>query len=109
MREVKERRRWYEAHLPEPPGVVEHAGDTVKSEPVEAEVLEPHPEVGEEEAERLPGGVVEQPGVPQRVAAAVPRVEISRAAPVPHVQPVLHVLAEHSLWCQFKCRSGEND
>ena len=95
MTEIKERRRWYEAHLPEPPGVVEHAGDTVKSEPVEAEVLEPHPEVGEEEPQRLPGGVVEQPGVPQRVAAAVPRVEISRAAPVPHVQPVLHVLAEH--------------
>ena len=47
------------------------------------------------ERQHLPGGVFKQPGVTQRVAAAVPRVEISRAASVPHVQPVLHVLAEH--------------
>ena len=38
--------------------------------------------------ERLPGGVFKQPGVTQRVAAAALRVEISRAAPVPHVQPM---------------------
>ena len=38
--------------------------------------------------ERLPGGVFKQPGVTQRVAAAVPRVEISRADPIPHIQPM---------------------
>ena len=38
--------------------------------------------------ERLPGGVFKQPGVTQRMAAAVPRVEKSRADPVPHVQPM---------------------
>ena len=38
--------------------------------------------------ERLPGGVFKQPGVTQRAAAEVPRVEISPTAPVPHVQPM---------------------
>ena len=44
--------------------------------------------------ERLPGGVFKQPGVTQRVAAAVPRVEISRADPVPHVSCSAHARAE---------------
>jgi hypothetical protein len=55
--------------------MVEHGGDPVEPEPVKAEDVNPHPEVGEEEAEDLPVVVVEQATVPQWVVAASPRVE----------------------------------
>ena len=40
------------------------------------------------ERQRLLGRLFKQPGVTQRVAATVPRVEISRADPITHVQPM---------------------
>ena len=57
------------------PGVVEHWGDAVEPESVKAEDVDPHPEVGQKEAQDLPVVVVEQATVPQRVVAASPRVE----------------------------------
>jgi hypothetical protein len=58
--------------------VVEHGGDPVEPEAVEAVDVDPHPQVGQEEPEDLPLEVVEQPGVPERVVAAATRVEEAR-------------------------------
>jgi hypothetical protein len=55
--------------------VVEHWGDAVEPESVKAEDVDPHPEVGEEEAQDLPVVVVEQAAVPKGVAASGSRVE----------------------------------
>ena len=55
--------------------MVEHGGDPVEPESVEAEDVDPHPEVREEKAEDLPVVVIEQAAVPQRVVAAAPRME----------------------------------
>ena len=55
--------------------MVKHGGDPVEPEPVKAEDVNPHPEVGEEEAQDLPVVVVEQAAVPKGVAASGSRVE----------------------------------
>ena len=57
------------------PGVVEHWGDAVEPESVKAEDVDPHPEVGQKEAQDFPVVVVEQAAVPQGVAATGSRVE----------------------------------
>ena len=44
-------------------------------EPVKAVDVDPHPQVGEEEPEHLPVGVVEEARVPELVVAAAARVE----------------------------------
>ena len=56
-------------------GVIEHRGDAVEPEAVEAVDVHPHAKVGQQETEHLPLGVVEQPGVPQVMVAAAARVE----------------------------------
>jgi hypothetical protein len=53
--------------------VVEHGGDAVEAEAVEAQLLHPVAQVGEQVAQRLVAAVVEQAGVPQGV---VPRLAL---------------------------------
>ena len=55
--------------------MVEHGGDPVEPESVEAEDVDPHPEVREEKAEDLPVVVIEQAAVPQGVVPAGSGVE----------------------------------
>ncbi len=53
-------------------GVVEHGGDAIEAEAVEAEFLQPVADVGEEELFYLRAAVVEDFGVPLRVIAFFP-------------------------------------
>ena len=62
--------------------VVEHGGDAVKAESVEAVFLQPVFAVGEEEVEHLVLSVVEAEGVPGGMFAAAVAVEIEVIASV---------------------------
>ena len=55
--------------------MVEHGGDPVEPESVKPEDVDPHSQVGQEEAEDFPVVVVEQATVPQGVVPAGSGVE----------------------------------
>ena len=55
--------------------MIKHGGDSVEPEPVKSIDGDPHLEVGEEEAENLPLGVVEEAGVPQGMVSTRAGVE----------------------------------
>ena len=55
--------------------MIEHGGDPVKPEAIEPVDVDPHFEVGQQEPQNLPLGVVEEARVPEGVVTAASRVE----------------------------------
>ncbi len=74
-------------------GVIEHRGNSVKSESVKSINVNPHTQIREEKTENLPVVVVEETRVPERVITAWPGMEVAGVRPVKHVEAILGVLA----------------
>ena len=72
--------------------VIEHRGDTIEAEPVEVELLQPIADVGKQELADLRVAVIEALGIPPRMVAAFPLVEILVARAVEVVEPLGDVL-----------------
>ena len=66
--------------------------DHAPPESVKAVDVHPHPQVGQQEAEHLPVGVVEQARVPQIVVAAASRMEEAAVRAVELIESVEDVL-----------------
>ena len=72
--------------------VIEHRGDAIEAEAVEAELLQPVADVGEQELADLRAAVVEAFRIPRRVLAARAAVEILVAGAVEVVEALGEVL-----------------
>mmetsp|Transcript_17773 Transcript_17773/g.41029 ORF Transcript_17773/g.41029 Transcript_17773/m.41029 type:complete len:473 (-) Transcript_17773:1167-2585(-) len=71
---------------------VENRRNPVKAKPVELVLLEPPTEVGEEEAQNLPGRVVVNARVPQRVVAFRTLMKVLVGCTIEVVDAILHIL-----------------
>ena len=72
--------------------LVQDRGDAVEAETVKLVLLDPPPQVGEEEAENLPRGVVVDARIPKRVVSLGTLVEVLVRGTVKVVDAVLDVL-----------------
>ena len=72
--------------------MVKYACHAVETKSVETVNIEPHAEIGKEEAKHFPRGVVEETGVPQGVGTLAAEVEVAAVVDVPDVQAVVRVL-----------------
>lgn len=71
---------------------VEHRGHAVEPEAIRIVLLQPEPDIGEQEPQHLVLGVVEDAAVPLRVRAGLPAVEVLVLGAVPEVDALEHIL-----------------